>query len=210
MTPWFRQITLQEKALSPLLLLHHLILNPCLHLPFHLPPYHLKPTPPSPPSPYLCPPPPPPHLLLLQPQLLHPLPILPPLALFPPTPCFRQDFQRRQSSFQSQNPHKSSCNLQTLKGAQRFYYIVSFKVIPTMVRYSEKPFQQVGVNNVDQQQQQQQGEEEVQVLHPLSYMSGNLKKKMEEVLGCRFLSFVHSNFHHHCFSFTKTKCLFGH
>ena len=29
-------------------------------------------------------------------------------------------------------------------------------------------------------------EEEVQVLHPLSYMSGNLKKKMEEVLGCRF------------------------
>ena len=30
-------------------------------------------------------------------------------------------------------------------------------------------------------------EEEVQVLHPLSYMSGNLKKKMEEVLGCRCL-----------------------
>ena len=30
-------------------------------------------------------------------------------------------------------------------------------------------------------------EEEVQVLHPLSYMSGNLKKKMEEVLGCRWL-----------------------
>lgn len=79
-----------------------------------------------------------------------------------------------------------------------------------MVRYSEKPFRQVGVNNVDQQQQQQEGEEEVQVLHPLSYMSGNLKKKMEEVLGCRFLSFVHSNFQHHCFSFTKTKCLFGH
>ena len=43
------------------------------------------------------------------------------------------------------------------------------------------------------QQQQQQGEEEVRVLHPLSYMSGNLKKKMEEVLGCRFF----------------TKCLFG-
>ena len=38
----------------------------------------------------------------------------------------------------------------------------------------------------DRGQQQQQGEEEVRVLHPLSYMSGNLKKKMEEVLGCRF------------------------
>ena len=34
---------------------------------------------------------------------------------------------------------------------------------------------------------QKQGEEEVRVLHPLSYMSGNLKKKMEEVLGCRFV-----------------------
>ena len=33
---------------------------------------------------------------------------------------------------------------------------------------------------------QKQGEEEVRVLQPLSYMSGNLKKKMEEVLGCRF------------------------
>ena len=33
---------------------------------------------------------------------------------------------------------------------------------------------------------QKQGEEEVRVLHPLSYMSCNLKKKMEEVLGCRF------------------------
>ena len=41
-----------------------------------------------------------------------------------------------------------------------------------------------------------QGEEEVRVLHPLSYMSGNLKKKMEEVLGCRFLSFLHSDSHH--------------
>ena len=38
----------------------------------------------------------------------------------------------------------------------------------------------------DRDRGQQQGEEEVRVLHPLSYMSGNLKKKMEEVLGCRF------------------------
>ena len=42
--------------------------------------------------------------------------------------------------------------------------------------------------------QQQQGEEEVRVLHPLSYMSGNLKKKMEEVLGCRFYNKDRSDF----------------
>ena len=34
--------------------------------------------------------------------------------------------------------------------------------------------------------EQEGEEEEVRVLHPLSYMSCNLKKKMEEVLGCRF------------------------
>ena len=39
-------------------------------------------------------------------------------------------------------------------------------------------------------QQEGEEEEEVRVLHPLSYMSGNLKKKMEEVLGCRFLIYT--------------------
>ena len=34
----------------------------------------------------------------------------------------------------------------------------------------------------------------MQVLHPLSYMSGNLKKKMEEVLGCRFYNYTDQTF----------------
>ena len=46
----------------------------------------------------------------------------------------------------------------------------------------------------DKGKQQQQGEEEVRVLHPLSYMSGNLKKKMEEVLGCRFYNYTDQTF----------------
>ena len=43
-------------------------------------------------------------------------------------------------------------------------------------------------------EEEEEEEEEVQVLHPLSYMSGNLKKKMEEVLGCRFYNKDRSDF----------------
>ena len=48
---------------------------------------------------------------------------------------------------------------------------------------------QLDVDNHEEEQDEEDDaeEEEVQVLHPLSYMSGNLKKKMEEVLGCRWL-----------------------
>ena len=49
---------------------------------------------------------------------------------------------------------------------------------------------QLDVDNPEEEQDEEDDdaeEEEVQVLHPLSYMSGNLKKKMEEVLGCRWL-----------------------
>ena len=49
---------------------------------------------------------------------------------------------------------------------------------------------QLDVDNHEEEQDEDDDddaeEEEVQVLHPLSYMSGNLKKKMEEVLGCRW------------------------
>ena len=46
---------------------------------------------------------------------------------------------------------------------------------------------QLDVDNHEEEQDEDDDaeEEEVQVLHPLSYMSGNLKKKMEEVLCCR-------------------------
>ena len=47
---------------------------------------------------------------------------------------------------------------------------------------------QLDVDNHEEEQDDDDDdaeEKEVQVLHPLSYMSGNLKKKMEEVLGCR-------------------------
>ena len=43
-------------------------------------------------------------------------------------------------------------------------------------------------------EEEEEEEEEVQVLHPLSYMSGNLKKKMEEVLGCRFYNYTDQTF----------------
>ena len=60
-------------------------------------------------------------------------------------------------------------------------------VIQVSIKSSSR---QLDVDNHEEQQDDDEDdaeEEEVQVLHPLSYMSGNLKKKMEEVLGCRCL-----------------------
>ena len=45
----------------------------------------------------------------------------------------------------------------------------------------------------------------MQVLHPLSYMSGNLKKKMEEVLGCRCLDHNNDRRNNFCVSPTSVR-----
>ena len=64
----------------------------------------------------------------------------------------------------------------------------TLKLTPVIQVSIKSSSRQLNVDNhEDQDEDDDAEEEEVQVLHPLSYMSGNLKKKMEEVLGCRCL-----------------------